>query len=236
MHIFVSYPHPDDESFGPAAVLAKYARRSADIRGLFFTRGEHGDSHIRPRPTPEELGRLREQDLRDATAVIGFRSIEVLDYADGSVADIPTSELESHVERRLREFVPEVVITFGPAGISHHPDHIAIHQATAQVFHRLRLEGLPLRELYYDAMLPERAIERGMEHEPDGQANTVIDIQETAAVKLEALRLHARHIADAREAVARLEREPRMQALLHRAWPPVPAGATVANFLSENSD
>jgi N-acetylglucosamine malate deacetylase 2 len=236
MRIFVSYPHPDDESFGPAAMLAKYARRGAEIRGLFFTRGEQGDSHIRPRPSPEELGGLREQDLRDASRVIGFQSIEVLGYRDGGVADVPEAELETHVDRLMRAFLPDVVVTFGPAGITRHPDHIAIHRATFAVFHRLRREGLSLRELYYDAMPPERAVERGMQQEPDGQANTLIDISETLEVKIEALRIHARHIADAREAVARLEREPRTEALLHRAWPAVQPGIVVRELLSETND
>ncbi|MFN0072921.1 MAG: PIG-L deacetylase family protein [Chloroflexota bacterium] len=231
MRIFVSYPHPDDESFGPSAVLAKYARRGAEIRGLFFTRGEHGDAHIRPRPSAEELGRLREQDLRDATAAIGFQSIEVLGYVDGRVADVPARELQAHLERHLREFEPDVVITFGPAGITRHPDHVAIHQVTQAVFHRLRLEGLPVKALYYDALPRDRAMERGLVDEPDGQANTIIDVSETTSAKLEALRMHARHIADAHEAVTRLEREPRYIALLHRAWPPVPSGETVTELL-----
>jgi LmbE family N-acetylglucosaminyl deacetylase len=159
----------------------------------------------------------------------------VLDYTDVASLTVPKSELKQHVERRLHEFPPEIITTFGPASISRHPDHIAIHHATTQVFRRLRAEGLPLRELYYDAMPPERAIERGLEHEPDGQANTVIDVSETLTVKLEALRLHARHIADAREAVARLERERRLQGLLHRAWPPVQSGVIVTELLSESS-
>jgi LmbE family N-acetylglucosaminyl deacetylase len=72
------------------------------------------------------------------------------------------------------------------------------------LFHRLRKEGLPLRKLYYGTMLPERAVERGMEHEPNGQAKTLLDVTDTLSMKLAALRLHARHIADACEAVARL--------------------------------
>jgi LmbE family N-acetylglucosaminyl deacetylase len=155
---------------------------------------------------------------------------------DGDLADVPMAELESHVERHLRAFVPDVLITFGPAGITRHPDHIAIHHATVNVFHRMRGEGLPLRELYYDAMPVERAIERGVSQEPDGQPNTFIDVTETISVKLEALRMHARNIADAREAAARLEREPRNQALLHRAWPPVPPGTSVSELLSETGD
>jgi N-acetylglucosamine malate deacetylase 2 len=233
VRIFVSYPHPDDESFGPAAELAKYARHGAEIRGLFFTRGQKGDSHIRPLPSADELGRLREQDLRAAATVIGFQSIEILDYMDGELADVPMAEFEAHMERYLRAFVPDIVITFGPAGITRHPDHVAIHHATVNAFHRLRADGLLLRELYYDAMPAERAIERGMQDEPDGQPNTIIDVTETTSVKLEALRIHARHIADAREAVARLTRVPRTEALLHRAWPKVPPGTTLRELLSD---
>jgi LmbE family N-acetylglucosaminyl deacetylase len=227
LRILVSYPHPDDESFGPSAALAKYARAGAEIYGIFFTRGEGGDSHLRPRPTPMELAAYREADLRDATRVIGFREIEILDYADGGLADVSLAELEDHVRRAMTKWRPDIVLTFGPAGITNHPDHITIHRATAAVFHDLRRAESGPQALFYDAMPPERAIERGLEKQPDGQPNARIDVTESMSVKLEALRLHARHIADAGEAVKRLQREPRTEALLHRAWPPVTPGQII---------
>ena len=231
--ILVVYAHPDDESFGPAAVLAKYARQGAAIFGLFATHGEHGQSVEQPPPEPAELGRLRERDLRDAASRIGFAKIEVLAYEDSTLAGVPAAELEAHVLAAIRRYRPDVVLTFGPAGITHHPDHQAVDRATTAAFHRARAEGLGVRELYYDAVPPDWASELHLQDAPDGRPNTWIDVSETQHVKLEALRLHARHIADAKEMVARLEEQPQAIDALYRAWPPVPAGEQITAFLQE---
>src|SRR6185437_213641 len=146
MRILGVYAHPDDESFGPSAILAKYARDGAKIYGLFATRGEHGDSDLEPAPSPEELGRLRERDLRDAAAVIGFTDLDVLAYEDGTLSQIPESELEDRVMEAIRRERPEVMITFGPGGITGHPDHLAIHRAATAAFYRALAEGLGTRE------------------------------------------------------------------------------------------
>ena len=42
----------------------------------------------------------------------------------------------------LREERPDVVVTFGPEGITGHPDHITIGRAATDAFHQLRAEGL----------------------------------------------------------------------------------------------
>src|SRR5262249_18389121 len=59
----------------------------------------------------------------------------------------------------LREAAPDVVVTFGPEGITEHEDHIATSQATTEAFHAARdalgvggpadSEAQPLRRLFY---------------------------------------------------------------------------------------
>jgi LmbE family N-acetylglucosaminyl deacetylase len=230
MRILVVYAHPDDESFGPAAVLAKYAREGAKVYGLIATRGEHGSTDLQPRPSPRELARLRERDLREAAAIIGFTRLDILSYEDGTLEAVPMKELEEHILDAIRRYHPRVVLTFGPGGITRHPDHLAIHRAAVAAFCRALAEGLGVRELYYDAVPPERAREMGLEGVPDGQPNTFIDVSETLPVKIAALRLHGRHIVDAREMAERLEREPQTVATLYRAWPVVKPGERLTGF------
>jgi LmbE family N-acetylglucosaminyl deacetylase len=228
--ILTVYPHPDDESFGPAAALALYARRGSPIYGLFFTRGEAGAAVREPAPPPAELAELRERDLREACALIGYADIELLDYPDGSLADRPPGDLEARVLDAIRRRRPTVVLTFGPGGITRHLDHLAVSTATTAAFQRARDEGLGVAALFYDAVPAEIARGRGLEALPDGRPNTLIDVRDTQAVKLAALRLHARSVADAGKMVERLERDPRTSALFYRAWPPVPPGTTLNGF------
>ncbi len=231
--ILTVYAHPDDESFGPAAVLAGSAREGAAIHGVWLTRGEGGETHLEPPPSPEELARLREEDVRLAAAAIGYAGVELLDYPDGGLAALPAGELEAVIFAAIERHRPQIVLTFGPAGITRHPDHLAVHRATTTAFDRTLAVGLGVRELYYDAVPAERAAQMAITTEPDGQPNTLIDIGETLPVKLAAMRAHARHMKDARERLAQLEREPQPFTTLFRARPPVPAGMMVTGWLQE---
>jgi LmbE family N-acetylglucosaminyl deacetylase len=223
--------HPDDESFGPAALLVREARAGARVHGLFATRGEHGQTHLDPAPSRSELARMREQDLREAADLIGYADVELLGYADGGLADLPAGELEGRVRDALRRHRPAVVITFGPAGVTRHPDHVAISRATTAAFHRARAGRLDPRALFYQAVGPEEAKEQGIVGEPDAEPNTFLDVAETQPIKLAALRLHARHMTDATEMLRRLEARPESVAMLHRAWPPVAHGRRLTTLL-----
>ena len=234
--ILTVYAHPDDESFGPAAVLAKYARRGAVIHGVFATRGEQGEPVDGVRASGAALARLREEDLRDAVAVIGYAGIELLGYEDGSLSQVPEEQIEALVFAAINRYLPEIVFTFGPGGITGHPDHQVISRATTAAFHHARAEGVGLRELYYDAVRPDRARQFNLEGLPDGQPNTWIDVNGTSSVKLEALLYHARHVKDARERSERLSQEPETVATLYRAWPEVPPGLRLTGLMTGDQD
>ncbi|MCC6178416.1 MAG: PIG-L family deacetylase [Chloroflexi bacterium] len=223
--ILVVYAHPDDESFGPSAVLAKESRHGALLAGVWATLGEHGQSTLDPPPAPAELARLREQDLREAAALIGFSAVEILGYEDGAVESAPLDRLAGQVLEMIRRHRPEVLLTFGPGGITGHPDHRTMHRAAVAAFEQARTEGFGPAALYYDAVPPEQAAEMGIADVPDGQPNTWMDVADTWAIKLDVLRMHGRHILDAREFVTELERrgQPARLAPLYRAWPPLPA-------------
>lgn len=55
----------------------------------------------------------------------------------------------------LRAGRPDMVATFGAEGVTGHPDHIAIAQATTGAFHQVRGEGGPgLSRLVYGGIRP----------------------------------------------------------------------------------
>ena len=230
LRILVVFAHPDDESFGPAALLAKYTREGGQVFGLFFTPGQFGQTELLPRPTPTELGRLRAQDLIDAARIIGFRELDLLDYVDGKLAQVPLPQRESDVLTAFQRFQPNVVITFGPGGITHHPDHVAVYEATTRAFGWAMARGWGVRQLYYSAVPPERAGEMNLVGLPDGAPNTFVDVAATEPIKLEALRIHARHVLDAREFVKQLATHPQTEATLYRAWPPVSPGFAITDI------
>jgi LmbE family N-acetylglucosaminyl deacetylase len=77
--------HPDDESLGMGATLAKYAAEGVEITIISATRGERGWVKEAGYPGPEALGKVREAELRAAAEVLGAREVEFLDVMDGEL-------------------------------------------------------------------------------------------------------------------------------------------------------
>jgi LmbE family N-acetylglucosaminyl deacetylase len=124
--------HPDDESLGFGGTLASASAEGVEVSLVVATRGErgrHGDGS-EPRPGLEELGRIREAELRAACDVLGVRHLRFLDYLDGDVAGVDPDAASARIALLVRELRPQVVLTFDPFGAYGHPDHVAISQLT----------------------------------------------------------------------------------------------------------
>ncbi len=123
--------HPDDESLGVGATLARYSAEGVEIHLVTATRGERGwFGAPEENPGLEKLGRIREAELRAAAQVLGLQSISFLDYIDGDLDQAGAGEAAGRIAHHVRRVKPHVVITFGPDGAYGHPDHIAISQFT----------------------------------------------------------------------------------------------------------
>jgi LmbE family N-acetylglucosaminyl deacetylase len=122
--------HPDDESLGFGGTLARYGAEGVQTRLLIATRGEGGWSSSEPRPDPDQIGRIREAELRAAAGALGVARVDLLDYRDGELDRADAAGAIAAIVRQIRDAQPQVVATFGPDGAYGHPDHIAISQLT----------------------------------------------------------------------------------------------------------
>jgi LmbE family N-acetylglucosaminyl deacetylase len=127
--------HPDDESFGLGAVLARLAGAGTSIRVLCFTHGEAstlgGDA---------DLAVVRPAELACAAERLAVGDVTLLDHPDGALADVPGAALEAAVEDHLRD--AELVVVFEPGGVTGHPDHRAATAAAEAVAARRALAVL----------------------------------------------------------------------------------------------
>jgi LmbE family N-acetylglucosaminyl deacetylase len=123
--------HPDDESLGLGGVLARYAAEGAETYVVTATRGERGrHGGGTEKPGEEELGRIREAELRAAADVLGVREVHFLDYLDGEVDRADPRQAIGRIAGHIKRLRPHVVVTFAQDGAYGHPDHIAISQFT----------------------------------------------------------------------------------------------------------
>jgi LmbE family N-acetylglucosaminyl deacetylase len=123
--------HPDDESLGTGSTLAKYAQEGIEIYLVTATRGERGwTGEEQDFPGLEELGKMREAELRCAAEKLGIRQVSFLDYIDGDLDQADHAQAVAKIVTHIRQVRPQVVVTFSPDGGYGHPDHIAISQFT----------------------------------------------------------------------------------------------------------
>lgn len=147
------FAHPDDDTFAVSGTVAIHA----DDPGFRFTlihatSGEAGEIAEPSLATRETLAAVREEEDRRSWRTLGREPDrhEWLRYPDGALADADFDEVVERVSAVLRVERPDVVITFGPEGITGHPDHVTIGRAATEAFHRVRNEGVGgfLRLLY----------------------------------------------------------------------------------------
>lgn len=134
------YGHPDDEQ-GVSGLMAKYARAGVEVNLICSTRGEAGEIAPGVSATPENLGLVREDELRCAAEKIGIHNLYLLDYRDSGMMGTPANndprclwqanlfEVAEKLVRCIRRHKPQVILTFDPNGGYGHPDHIKAHQA-----------------------------------------------------------------------------------------------------------
>jgi LmbE family N-acetylglucosaminyl deacetylase len=186
------WAHPDDEAFGTAGTMARAVSGGHPVAVVSATRGEAGKIADPALATQENLGQVRERELRNACAAVGVHDVSFLDYVDGHLHEADPYEAIGRVVRQLRRFRPDVVMTFPANGGYGHLDHMAIHRftlaalesaASDQQYPEQLAEGLRphrVRKIYFGAFPRERMIamreelrKQGQDFVPGGDAGTI---------------------------------------------------------------
>jgi N-acetyl-1-D-myo-inositol-2-amino-2-deoxy-alpha-D-glucopyranoside deacetylase len=196
--ILFVHAHPDDESIGTGATMARYAAEGGHVCLVTCTRGEEGEV------IPEELGDLsgdrlgdyRVGELARACAALGVTDHRFLggpgrwrDSGMMGVAanDDPRSfwradldEATAELVRVVREVRPQVIVTYDDNGLYGHPDHIQAHRVARRAF-ELSPDasfgtGDPWRpSRFYAIAVPLPVLEEAVGHGPFARVGSVAD-------------------------------------------------------------
>ena len=144
--LLIALAHPDDETFGPAGTIIRYANSGVDVHVICATRGEAGHADPELLEGYDSLADLRTSELMCAARHLGLAGLHLLDYRDsgmegapenGDLASLfqaPMEEVVEQITGLIRQIRPQVVITFDRTGGYFHPDHVKMHTATTQAF------------------------------------------------------------------------------------------------------
>jgi LmbE family N-acetylglucosaminyl deacetylase len=229
------HAHPDDEATGTGGVLARYAAEGVQTVLVTCTDGGCGDAPGGIKPDQDGFDRdavvaLRQVELAASCAVLKISHLELLGYADSGMMgwaandapdafwNTPVDEAAAKLADLMRQYQPDVVVTYDENGFYGHPDHIQAHRITmaavastgipAKVYWttapRSKMEefGRVMREFGADWDEPEPVavdaaeapatteprMEIGL---PDEQITTWVDTTEFGGQKFDALAAHA---------------------------------------------
>lgn len=186
--------HPDDES-SAGGLLAKYASEGKQLSLVYLTRGEGGPCGDPPLCERSDLGRMREQEAREAGQILGVSDFTFLPYIDhGRIDDVlqpiaaPLEELSGALREIFLAQRPEVVLTHGSDGEYGHPQHIQTHRATLLALRSL-WPWRPAAVLTFCAAHPEVMVPESVNQ--NDPADWVIDIAPWREQKLRSFQAHS---------------------------------------------
>jgi LmbE family N-acetylglucosaminyl deacetylase len=135
------FPHPDDESFGPAAAMHQQLKQGHEVHLLTLTRGGATKQRHKLDLSVAEMGALRYQEMLDVEKTLGLSSMEVLDLPDSGLKEMDPREIEAVVADYIRKIEPDVLVSYPVHGISGFHDHLIMHHIAKRVFLQLQDEG-----------------------------------------------------------------------------------------------
>lgn len=149
--ILLVHAHPDDETIGTGATMAKYVKDGAQVTLVTCTLGEEGEVlvpdlvHLAA-DQQDALGEHRIGELAEAMKILGVTDHRFLGgpgrFRDSGMMGVPSNErtdcfwradlLEAATElvAVIRDVRPQVVVTYDDFGGYGHPDHIQAHRVT----------------------------------------------------------------------------------------------------------
>jgi LmbE family N-acetylglucosaminyl deacetylase len=135
------FAHPDDECLGPGGAIAQCVLNGVEVFVTTLTAGEAGSIGISRSLAPEELARRRRREMADACAALGVAGHRIVGAPDGGVADLDRDAAVGEIVADIQHFRPQVALTFHRAGVSGHPDHIAVTQYLGEAIARTGEHG-----------------------------------------------------------------------------------------------
>ena len=117
--------HPDDESFALGAILDAFARAGARVQVLCLTHGEASTLH----GVTGDLVSVRQAELAAAAVALGVTHTTLHHHRDGALSEVSRTRLSTEVVAAAESCSADGLLVFDTAGVTGHPDHVAVTSA-----------------------------------------------------------------------------------------------------------
>jgi LmbE family N-acetylglucosaminyl deacetylase len=157
MKILYIYPHPDDESFGPARAMSKQRRKGHEVYLLTLTKGGATRQRFKFGYSIEEMGEVRYKEMQEVARTLDLSGMTVLDLPDSGLKEMDPRDIEKVIVDEMERIQPQVVVTYAVHGISGFHDHLVSHAVVKRVFVELKEKASWLKRLAFHTLTAETA-------------------------------------------------------------------------------
>jgi LmbE family N-acetylglucosaminyl deacetylase len=137
------WAHPDDEAYLSAGLMSTARANGQRVVCVTATRGELGTPDPIAWP-PDRLAAERTRELADCLEILGVPEHEWLDHRDGRCAEADQAAAVAEIAAIVERVRPDTVLTFGPDGLTGHPDHRTVSVWAGAAFDRAAPPGARL--------------------------------------------------------------------------------------------
>jgi LmbE family N-acetylglucosaminyl deacetylase len=190
--VMIVVAHPDDAEFSSAGTLAKFANEGKHVVLVLCTSGDKGTA--RRDISSADLAKMREAEQLEASKRLGLAETVLLRLGDGEL--VPDLAFREKIVRQIRIHRPDVLITHDPfRPYALHPDHRAVGITAVDSVYPTARDPLYFPQHLQEGLEPHKVAELWLygSETPD----TFIDISETFATKIHALKAHESQVGTA---------------------------------------
>lgn len=147
----------------------------------------------------EELGGVREQELRCACASLGIAPPNFLGYLDGRLVEANEKKAVARIIAEIYKLRPQVLLTWPPNGLSGHPDHVVVSHWTKLAYEGVAMGSKAPSALYHLAIPYSVAnkLDLSQLHSiPDEEVSLTIDVSKVWKQKLTAIYCHRTQVGN----------------------------------------
>jgi LmbE family N-acetylglucosaminyl deacetylase len=197
--VLVVVAHPDDAEFWAGGTIAGWTDAGIEVTYCVLTDGDAGG--FDPDVSRGEIPGIRRAEQQEAAALLGVREVRFLGLAEGAVTSAGRA-LHEDLVRVIRQVRPERVLTWSPEWNwerfrSCHPAHLATGAAVLAAIYPDASNPFALTHLRQDEGLEGWTVrEAWLINSPGREIDHFVDITETFARKVAAVRAHVSQVQD----------------------------------------
>ncbi len=124
--------HPDDETFLASGTIYANFKAGGKSAIVCATNGEKGKARVGEAVTEKQLAEIRKKELEKVSKILKVDWLIPLNLPDRNLG-LHARKIHKKITQVVRSWKPDVVISFGPDGVSGHLDHICVGKVAKNI-------------------------------------------------------------------------------------------------------